>query len=65
MNGGAFQGLFAVWEKSTAAMADGASRHPKMLELGAGLMRAHLAWVRAMQATLEAWAPMLRAQAEE
>jgi hypothetical protein len=64
---GAFQRLFSVWEKSAAAMADGASRHPKVLELGAGLMRAHLAWVKAMQATVEAWAPVIswRGQAEE
>jgi hypothetical protein len=60
-----FQRLFAVWEKSAAAMADSASRHPKVLELGAGLMRAQLAWVRAVQASLEVWAPLLRADAEE
>jgi len=64
-DGGAFQRLFAVWEKSAASIADGASRHPKVLELGAGMMRAHLAWVKAMQATVEAWAPLLRAQTEE
>ena len=64
-DGGAFQRLFSAWEKSAAAMADGASRHPKALELGAGLMRAHLAWVRAFQVTIEAWAPLMRAQAEE
>jgi hypothetical protein len=64
-DGGAFQRLFAVWEKSAAAMADGAARHPKVLELGAGLMRAHLAWVRAMQATVEAWAPLLQPEVKE
>ncbi len=59
-DGGAFQRLFSAWEKSAASMADGASRHPKVLELGAGLMRAHLAWVRAFQASLEAWTPLFR-----
>ncbi len=60
-DGGAFGRLFSAWEKSASAMADSASRNPKMLELGAGLMRAHLAWVKAMQATAEAWAPLMRA----
>jgi hypothetical protein len=57
----AFQRLFSAWEKSAAAMADGVSRNPKVLELGAGLMRAHLAWVKAVEASLEAWAPLFRA----
>ena len=56
----AFQRLFSAWEKSAAAMADSASRNPKALELGAGLMRAHLAWVKAVQVSLEAWAPLFR-----
>ena len=63
-DGGAFQRMFAAWEKSAASMADSASRHPKMLELGAGLMRAHLAWVRAFQASLEVWSPLLRKEDE-
>jgi hypothetical protein len=61
---GAFQRLFSAWEKSAAAMADGASRHPQMLDLGAGLLRAHLAWVRALQASMEAWAPLFRKEVE-
>ena len=58
---GAFQRLFAVWEKSAASMADGISRQPQVLELGAGLMRAQLAWVRAAQLSVEAWSPLFRA----
>lgn len=63
-DGGAFQRLFSAWEKSAATMADGASRHPKILEMGAGMLKAHLAWVKAMQATMEAWAPLLNATEE-
>ncbi len=58
---GAFQRLFSVWEKSAASLADNISRQPQVLELGAGLMKAHLAWVNALQATAEAWAPLYRA----
>jgi hypothetical protein len=61
---GAFQRLFAVWEKSASAMADGASRNARVLELGAAVMRAHLLWARAMQASLEAWTCAYRSTME-
>jgi hypothetical protein len=58
----AFQRLFNAWEKSAAALSENAVRDPRVLQMGAALMRTHVAWVRALQATAEAWAPLLGVQ---
>jgi hypothetical protein len=60
LDGGAFARLFAAWEKSAAAMAGSAARDPRTLEIGAGVLKAQLAWVRALEATAQAFMPLLR-----
>jgi hypothetical protein len=51
--------ITAMWEEAASRAAATYASDPRALAVGAGLMRAHLLWGRAMQLAWEAtWAPV-------
>jgi len=55
----AAQPWFQAWQRAAAYSMAAAARDPRVMQLGAGLLRSHLLWGRAMQsAWLAAWAPV-------
>jgi hypothetical protein len=50
---------FTTWQRMTADSMAAAARDPRMMKLGAGILRAQLLWGRAMQTAWQAaWAPI-------
>jgi hypothetical protein len=50
---------FAAWQRAAADSMTAAARDPRLMKLGAGLMRSQLLWGRALQTAWQAaWAPI-------
>jgi hypothetical protein len=55
----AAQPLFQAWQRAAADSMAAAARDPRMMQLGAGMLRSQLLWGRAMQSVWQAaWAPI-------
>ncbi len=50
---------FTAWQRAAADSMTAATRDPRMMKLGAGMLRAQLLWGRAIQTAWQAaWAPI-------
>ena len=55
----AAQPWFQAWQRAAADSMAAAARDPRVMRLGAGLLRSHLLWGRALQSAWQAsWAPI-------
>lgn len=55
----AAQPWFQAWQRAAAESMAAAARDPRVMQLGAGLLRSQLLWGRAMQSAWQAaWAPL-------
>jgi hypothetical protein len=51
--------LVTAWQRAAADSMAAAARDPRLMSLGAGLLRSQLLWARAWQTALQAtWAPV-------
>jgi hypothetical protein len=61
VGGESFRRLLAAWERTTAQVAEAVVRDPRMLAVGARVLRSHLLWKRTLDTALDAaWAPFQR-----
>ena len=50
---------FTAWQRAAADSVTAAARDPRVMKLGAGLMRSQMLWARAAQTAWQAaWAPI-------
>jgi len=55
----AAQPWFQAWQRAVADSMAAAARDPRVMRLGAGMLRSQLLWSRAMQTMWQAaWAPV-------